>query len=287
MMKIIAMTNKKGGVGKTTTALATAACLGQSGFSVLAVDMDPQMNFSLASGADLEQAGTFEFLNGEPIESCIQKCPKYTLLSANRSLSRAEKEFDQFGREHLLEKALGSVKGYDYIILDTAPAMNVLTLNALTVADAVVVCCQTDAFSLAGLDDIVKNVNLAKQYYNPKLSIAGILLTRYNVRTKISEQALDEFWDKAKDYGTRVFATPIRENVAIKESQMRKIDIFSYNSTCNASEDYAAFTKELFDIVEGGKKKWPESLPKPSSKDSPRISIRRQTQTRKHTVRRR
>lgn len=279
-MKVIAMTNKKGGVGKTTTALATAACLGQSGFSVLAIDMDPQMNFSLASGADLSQAGTFEFLNGEPIESCVQKCPKYKLLAANRGLSRAEKEFDQFGREHLLEKALGRAKGYDYIILDTAPAMNVLTLNALTVADAVVVCCQTDAFSLEGLDDIVTNINLAKQYYNPRLAIAGILLTRYNVRTKISEQAMDEFRGKAKDYGTRVFATPIRENVAIKESQMRKIDIFSYNSTCNASEDYAAFTKELFNIVEGGKKEWPENLPKPSANDSPRISIPRQPRKR-------
>ena len=284
-MKVIAFTNKKGGVGKTTTALATAACLGQSGFSVLAVDMDPQMNFSLASGADLNLAGTFEFLKGEPLESCIQNCPKYKILAANRGLSRADKEFDQFGREHLLETALGPVKGYDYIILDTAPAMNVLTLNALTVADAVVICCQTDAFSLEGLDDIVENVNLAKKYYNPELSIAGILLTRYNVRTKISEQALDEFWDKAKDYGTRVFATPIRENVAIKESQMRKIDIFSYNATCNASEDYAAFTKELFTIVEGGKKKWPENSPKPSSKDTPRISIPRQP--RKRTTARR
>ena len=282
-MKVIAMMNKKGGVGKTTTALATAAYLGQ--FSVLAVDMDPQMNFSLASGADLEQAGTFEFLKGEPIENCLQQCPKYKMLAASRALSRADKEFDQFGREHLLETALGPVKGYDYVILDTAPAMNVLTLNALTVADAVVICCQTDAFSLEGLDDIVTNINLAKQYYNPNLSIAGILLTRYNVRTKISEQALDEFWDKAKDYGTRVFATPIRENVAIKESQMRKIDIFSYNATCNASEDYAAFTKELFTIVEGGKKKWPENSPKPSSKDTPRISIPRQP--RKRTTARR
>ena len=279
------MMNKKGGVGKTTTALATAACLGQSGFSVLAIDMDPQMNFSLASGADFNLAGTFEFLSGEPIENCLQQCPKYKMLAASRALSRADKEFDQFGREHLLETALGPVKGYDYIILDTAPAMNVLTLNALTVADAVVICCQTDAFSLEGFDDIVKNINLAKKYYNPNLSIAGILLTRYNARTKISEQAMDEFWDKAKDYGTRVFATPIRENVAIKESQMRKIDIFSYNATCNASEDYAAFTKELFTIVEGGKKKWPENSPKPSVKDSPKISIPQQP--RKRTTARR
>ena len=284
-MKVIAMMNKKGGVGKTTTALATAACLGQSGFSVLAIDMDPQMNFSLASGADFNLAGTFEFLSGEPIENCLQQCPKYKMLAASRALSRADKEFDQFGREHLLETALGPVKGYDYIILDTAPAMNVLTLNALTVADAVVICCQTDAFSLEGFDDIVKNINLAKKYYNPNLSIAGILLTRYNARTKISEQAMDEFWDKAKDYGTRVFATPIRENVAIKESQMRKIDIFSYNATCNASEDYAAFTKELFTIVEGGKKKWPENSPKPSVKDSPKISIPQQP--RKRTTARR
>lgn len=284
-MKIIAMTNKKGGVGKTTTALSTAAYLGQNGFSVLAIDMDAQGNFSQASGAKRDEAGTFDFLCGAPIENCLQQFPKYALLAADSRLSRAEKEFDQFGREHLLENALKRAKGYDYIILDTAPAMNVLTLNALTAADAVVVCCQTDSFSLSGLDDLMGNITLAKQYYNPKLSVAGILLTRYNTQTKISEQATELFRAKAKEFDTRIFLTPIRENVAIKDSQMRHVDIFSYSPTCHASEDYAAFTKELFAVVEGDKKKWPKSSPKQSSGNSLRISIPRQN-PRKRTLRR-
>ena len=288
-MKIIAMTNKKGGVGKTTTALSTAAYLGQNGFSVLAIDMDAQGNFSQASGAKNDEAGTFDFLRDAPPENCIQKMAKYDLLAADKRLSRAEKEFDQFGREHLLENALKRLKGYDYIILDTAPAMNVLTLNALTAADAVVVCCQTDSFSLSGLDDLMGNIALAKQYYNPKLSVAGILLTRYNTQTKISEQATALFQAKAKEFETRVFSTAIRENVAIKDSQMRQTDIFSHSPTCHAAEDYAAFTKELYVVLGGDKKKWPKSSPKQNSESSPRISIHRQPQpqTRKHTIRRR
>lgn len=286
-MKIVAMTNKKGGVGKTTTAISTAAYLGQSGFSVLAIDMDAQGNFSQASNAKPDEAGTFDFLNGAPPENCIQKLPKYDLLSADSRLSRAEKEFDQFGREHLLENALKRIKGYDYVILDTSPSMNVLTLNALTAADAAVVCCQADSFSLSGLDDLIHNIELAKQYYNPRLSVAGILLTRFDGRTSVGRQSLTLFGERAKAFGTRVFSATIRENVAVKDSQMQKQDIFSYDASCHAAEDYAAFTKELFAILEGDKKKWPKNSPKRNSDGSPRISIRRQTQPRKHTVRRR
>ena len=284
-MKIIAMTNKKGGVGKTTTALATAAYLGQSGFSVLAIDMGPQANFTQASGADMDVAGTFDFLSGAPIEECLQKLPKYAMMASGPRLSRAEKEFDQIGRERLLKSALVRVKGYDYVILDTAPSVLVLTQNALCAADAVVICCQADSFSLLGLDDMMHNIDLVQEFYNPKLLVAGILQTRYNAQTKISEQATALFRDKAKEFGTSVFSTAIRENVAIKEAQMRKTDIFTYSPTCHASEDYAAFTKELFAVVEGGKKKWPKSSPKQKSDETPRISIPRSP--RKRPTRRR
>ena len=279
-MKIIAMTNKKGGVGKTTTALAVAACLGRAGFSVLAIDMDAQGNFSEASGADKSEAGTFDFLRGDPPESCVQTAGKYALMAGDSRLSRAEKEFDQFGREYILKKALARVKGYDYIILDTSPSMNVLTLNAFTAADYAVVCCQTDSFSLSGLSDLMGNIEQAKEYYNANLSVAGILLTRYDSRASMSARAAGDFREKAKEFGTRVFSVVIRENVDIKESQMRKTDIFSYKPTCHAAEDYAAFTEELFAIVEGGKKKWPKNSPKKTEGESPRISIPRTARTR-------
>jgi len=283
-MKIIAMTNKKGGVGKTTTALSTAAYLGQCGFSVLAIDMDAQGNFSQASGAKRDEAGTFDFLRGDPPENCIQKMTKYDLLAADSRLSRAEKEFDQIGSEHLLEKALKRLKGYDYVILDTSPSMNVLTLNAFTAA---VVCCQTDSFSLSGLDDLMKNVDLAKEYYNKDLTVAGILLTRYDSRTSISKRTAEMFEARAKELGTRVFGTVIRESVAIKESQMRQCDVFDYSASCHAAEDYAAFAKELYEVLGGDKKKWPKSSQKQSSGSSPRISIPRQPRKRTATHRRR
>lgn len=283
-MKIIAMTNKKGGVGKTTTALSTAACLGQNGFSVLAVDMDAQGNFSQASGAKRE-VGIFEFLRGAPPENCVQKMKKYDLLAAETDLAHADKEFDRIGKEHLLEKALQRVNGYDYVILDTSPALNVMTMNAFAAADAVVVCCQTDSFSLAGLDDLMNNVELSKEYYNPNLSVAGILLTRYDSRTSISARTAEMFRTRAKELGTRVFEAVIRESVAIKESQMRQCDVFDYSASCHAAEDYAAFTKELFLVLGGDKKKWAKGGAKQSANAAPKISIPRQT--RKRTMRRR
>lgn len=286
-MKIIAMTNKKGGVGKTTTALSTAAFLGQNGFSVLAVDMDAQGNFSQASGAKRDEAGTFDFLRGAPPENCIQQRGKYDLLAADSRLSRADKEFDQIGGEHLLEKALKRLKGYDFVILDTSPSMNVLTLNAFAAADAIVVCCQTDSFSLSGLDDLMKNVDLAKEFYNANLCVAGILLTRYDTRTSISKRTAEMFKERAKELGTRVFGTVIRESVAIKESQMRQCDVFDYSATCHAAEDYAAFTQELYEVLGGDMKKWPKSSQKRSSGGSPQISIPRQPRKRTTTHRRR
>ncbi len=287
-MKIIAITNKKGGVGKTTTALSVAAYLGQSGFRVLAVDMDPQKNFSQASGSTRGLAGTFDFLKGAEPEDCIQKLPKYDLIAADNGLSRAEKEFDQFGREHLLEKALAQLEDYDYIILDTAPAMNVLTLNAFTAADAVVVCCQADSFSLSGLDDLIKNIKLAKEYYNPKISVAGILLTRFVSNTIVGKTTAEMFQERAAALGTRVFSVKIRENVAVKDSQLQQQDIFTCHPESHAAEDYAAFTKELFTILEGDEKEWPECSPKKNSGGGLRISIPRSSRTtRKHPARRR
>ena len=278
-MKVIAIANKKGGVGKTTTALSVSAYLGQNGFSVLAVDMDAQGNFSQASGVPRGDAGTFDFLRGAPLENVVQHVEKYDLLAADPRLSRAEKEFDGFGRELLLRDALARVKGYDYIILDTSPSMNVLTLNAFTAADTVVICCQTDVFSLEGLEDLMNNIALARQYYNNKLSVAGILLTRYDSRTAMSAKMAAQFAERAAELSTRVFSTHIRENVAVKDSQMQRRDIFSYSASCHAAEDYAEFTKELFKMVEGDKKKWPKSSPKASSVGSSRISIPRTPRT--------
>ena len=274
-MKIIAMTNKKGGVGKTTTALSVAAYLGQSGFSVLAIDMDPQGNFSMASGAKQDEAGTFDFLGGAPLENCVQKMGKYTLLAADARLSKAAAAFPQIGNQYLLETALARVKGYHYVILDTSPSMDVLTLNAYTAADAVVICCQPDDFSLSGLDGLMNNLDQVKQHYNKKLSVAGILLTRYDSRTSISGRMKERFQARAKELGTSVFARVIRESVAIKESQSQHRDIFDYSATGHAAEDYAEFTKELFAAVEGNKKKWPKNLPKQNSDEKPRISISR------------
>ena len=149
------------------------------------------------------------------------------------------------------------------------------------------VCCQPDRLKTSGLDDLMKNISFAKAYYNKSLSVAGILLTRYESRTSISGRTAEMFKERAKELDTQVFSTVIRESVAIKEAQMRQCDIFEYSATCHAADDYQSFTKELYLALGGDKKKWPKHFPEPSADDSPRISIPRQPRKRTTTLRRR
>ena len=243
-MKIIAMTNKKGGVGKTTTALSTAAYLGQSGFSVLAIDMDAQGNFSQASGAKRDEAGTFDFLRGDPPENCIQKMAKYDLLAADARLSRADKEFDQIGSEHLLEKALKRLKGYDYVILDTSPAMNVLTLNAFTAADSLLVPLQCEYYAMEGLADLTTSVKLANRRLNKNLYIEGILLTMYDKRLSFSSQVAEEL---RKYFGDRVYDTVIPRNVRLAEAPSHGKPVTAYDSSSKGAKAYRAAAAEFLE----------------------------------------
>jgi len=243
-MRTVVFTNRKGGVGKTTSALCTAAYLGKIGKRVLAVDVDVQANFTQASGGEAEVKGVFDFLKGDALEKVIQHHDRYDLIGADRRLSKAEATFTDFGKEHLLESALKNVAGYDFCVIDTPPSMEVLTLNALTAADDVIVCCQSDGFSVSGLAGMKRNIDGVKQWYNPRLSVCGILLTRYNPRTSISKQLAEVFVDAAKTMESKVFDTYIRENTALKESQIMQKDIFSYRADSNGAKDYAAFVEE-------------------------------------------
>ena len=245
-MVTIAMMNKKGGVGKTTTALAVAAYLGRSGKRVLAIDMDAQANFTQSSRGERGVEGAFDFLKGEKFEDVVQKASAYDFIGADKRLSQAEAEFrDVIGKEHLLEKALKTVRGYDYCVIDTPPSMEVLTLNALTAADRIVVCCQSDSYSVAGLAEMRKNIEAVREFLNPRIKVAGILLTRYNARTAVARQLSSFFADAAEAMDAKVFETAIRENTALKEAAVQRQNIFEYRGDSHGAEDYAAFTREL------------------------------------------
>lgn len=243
-MKIIAFTNKKGGVGKTTSALCTASYLSFLGKKVLAIDMDSQSNFTQASNGEKGVQGVFDFMKGAPLEDVIQHGARYDFIGADKRLSKSASEFDDVGREHILEFALKQVAGYDYCIIDTPPSMEILTLNALTAADEVIICCQSDGFSVAGLADMKHNIDGVKRWYNPRLKVGGILMTRFNPRTMIAKQLADIFQKAAHTMDAKVFTNYIRENTAIREAQVMRQDIYTYRPTSHGAEDYAAFVRE-------------------------------------------
>lgn len=244
-MKILAFSNKKGGVGKTTSALCVAAYLSVLGKKVLAIDLDSQGNFTTTSNGAEEVQGSLEFLKGAPLEDVLQKNDRYDFIGSDRRLADHENDFNDFARESYLRNALKQVEDkYDYIILDTPPSMGIYSLNALSAADEVIIVCQADGFSVDGLKSMRKNVDQIKNSYNSKLKVGGILLTRYNARTNLAKQLIPIFDRAAEAMQSRVFSNYIRENTALKEAQIMKQDIYTYDPTSNGANDYADFVQE-------------------------------------------
>lgn len=253
IMKTIAITNQKGGVGKTTTAWALAGQLAEQGKRVLAVDMDPQINFSLLNkDLDLSQKTVYDALSSpEKTPEFIQKFSDYDMLIGSQYLPHLENQLNnQPGREFRLRDALKKVEDdYDYCIIDTSPSLSTLTLNSMTAADYLVLPALADFLSYNSIEDLFQTYNSVKRYTNENLSIAGILLTRYNRRTKLSQAMTEELKNKAHALGTKIFQNSIREAVAVKEAQLMKEPLFSYIPTGGVTLDYIEFTKELLEEI--------------------------------------
>lgn len=246
-MEILAVVNKKGGVGKTTTALAMAAGLAQRGFKVLAIDLDPQGNFSGTAQADKDSVGVFEVLTKKvSINDAIQEAIPFDFIAADGRLSSADNTITEIGKEYRLREALEALMGeYQYIVLDTPPSTGILTTNALTVANQIIIAAQADTYSAEGLMQLSDSIETIKKYCNPSLEIAGVLLTRYNNRTILSQHLKETFTKIATQIGTKVFDTYIRESISIKEAQAMKQSIFEYDSRSNGAVDYQNFIDEL------------------------------------------
>lgn len=248
-MKTITLSNQKGGVGKTTTAGALASGLHNRGYKVLAVDLDPQTNLSFSSGADILNIGTTlydVFKESAELHDTIQHTDSYDIVVGGLSLAGADMDFTQTGREYMLREALDSVKGeYDFCIIDTPPTLGILTVNALTASDSVIVPLTADAYSIQGLSQLKLLIDRVRKYSNKDLAIAGLLITRHDDRTNVSKALLDQITQIASRLETKVFDRPIRNSVAVREAQVMRSDLFSEAPKANATKDYTAFIDEL------------------------------------------
>ena len=250
--KAICFANQKGGVGKTSATALTAAVLDEKGYKVLVVDADPQGNltslYRLYGHEDsYERSTLYEVMTGEAkAEDAIYQTQYKNIdcLPSSLELSSADMELNRTGREYILQRALGksSYDRYDFILIDTAPSLGILSINALTAADAVVVPVFPDAFAMAGLHQLYRTINTVREYTNPGLHIAGILITRMDY-TNLSTNIKRLMNEGSEILGTKVFRQAIRQAVALRESQFFKYNLLEENA--GVADDYRNFVEEL------------------------------------------
>lgn len=256
MSRIIAVANQKGGVGKTTTAVNLSACLAQMGKKVLLADMDPQGNASSGLGVDKNALSKTIYnllLNECYIEDILTKTPVdgLLLLPSNVNLAGAEIELiDRPNREYILKKILDNAKYlYDFIIIDCPPSLNVLTLNAMTAADSVLVPIQCEYYALEGLTQLLHTIELVQKKLNPYLVMEGVVFTMYDSRTNLSLQVVDEV---KRHLGKNVYRSIIPRNVRLSEAPSHGIPITMYDEKSKGAEGYVLLAEE---VVEGRGKK--------------------------------
>lgn len=248
-MKTIATINQKGGVGKTTIALTTAQGLAARGYRVLFIDLDPQQNASLVLKVKGIRPTSLDVILGNAqIQEAIKGTGSLDVIPADVSASRAESLIEGIGKEHRLAEALKDVAAlYDYCLIDTPPALGVLITNALTAADTAVIPAQADIFSLEGIKQLGQTIDAVKKYANPNLSIAGVLLTRYNARSTLSREIHEAAQEAARQLQTVVFKSSIREAVAVREAQLLKQSLQQYAPKAKVTQDISAYIDELLE----------------------------------------
>ena len=252
----IAICNQKGGTGKTTTANILGSRLTDLGYKVLSVDIDPQANLSVSKGIANAEKTILGVLLGEvAVKDAILHTETGDIVPASNMLAVAPTALaEKTGKEYKLKEALESVdRGYDYILIDCPPALNTLSINSLVCADRVIIPVNADGYSLQGLDQLVKTVNDIRKYFNPSLEITGVLLTKYNSRTRITKEVAELLDRLTADLGTKVFDTKIRGTTKADELQFRSEGIFKYAPKSNLATDYAEWVDELIQNIEN---KW-------------------------------
>jgi chromosome partitioning protein len=249
MAIVLSLVNQKGGVGKTTTAVSVAAFLGKKKKKVLVVDIDPQANASSGLGVDkgsLEQTVYDVLIKDVPISEVIFEtdAQNVDIVPTNINLAGAEVELvSAISREQILKKAIAEVKDdYDFIIIDCPPSLGLLTINALTASDKIIIPIQGEYYALEGLSQLMDTINIVKKKLNPELEILGVVLTMFNMRTQLSRQVKEE---TDKYFGGKVFKTVIPRNVRLAEAPSHGLAICDYDKNSKGSKAYEALAKEV------------------------------------------
>lgn len=256
---IIAISNQKGGIGKTTTATALTEALSIAGYSVLLIDADPQGNATATAGIIGIGTPTLrEVLTGTtPAQAAIVRSLtlQADILPSSPMLAAIDKELgDAPGREYRMKETIAEqAAAYDFIIIDTPPALGTLTVNALTAADCLIIPTTADNYALAGIGQLYQTVRAVLKYCNPRLKIAGILITRHSARTVLSRELAEAVEQTAAAMGTHSFLTAIREGVAVREAQAQRMGLFQHAPNSKPAADYKSFAEEVIKVCNGGK----------------------------------
>ncbi|NUO03533.1 MAG: ParA family protein [Saprospiraceae bacterium] len=249
MGTIISLLNHKGGVGKTTSAMNIGAGLVELGKRVLLIDLDPQANLTLALGIPRQPSSMYEAMRGESDLVPYRLKERLDVVISVLDLSGVEMELiNEAGREFLLKELTNPLRDtYDFIIIDCPPSLGLLTLNALTASDTVMIPVQTEFLAMQGLAKIKQVIQKVKLRLNRQLEIGGVIATMYDSRKVLNRDVVDTL---RKYFGDILFDTLIRDNVALAEAPAQRQDIFEYNRQSSGAEDYLALSKEIIDRTE-------------------------------------
>ena len=251
-MKVLAITNQKGGVGKTTTAVNLAASLGAEGKHVLLIDMDPQGNATTGAGITKKEAlpTVYQLLIGAAtlVEVCIKTDFAFDILPANRELAGAEVELIELERrEFRLKEALAEGRAsYDFVLIDCPPALNMLTVNALVAADSVLIPMQCEYYALEGLSDLVETLRKIRHSLNARLEIEGLLRTMYNSQSTLTQQVSSELENY---FGDKVYQTIVPRNVRLAEAPSYGKPVNAFDKNSKGAQAYNALAQEILERV--------------------------------------